>query len=956
MGPGYLEEGKALDLTVENEPFNYALIQGNFRGQVFQCRDSQKALLLDRSNPSGEATYFQIPSFLTAPHLRVERQGGVLSELSLFSIRPLPSSPAEKNKSAMAAPGPGFPPPDKLSYRLLPSSAALNLQGVSRGQIASLYNLSPKLLGRFLPPDRETWVGAPAEIYKPSEKPSKSVERLRYSHIVLPPFLSNTGLDAVKLKLNPEGKKCSEEAIVHVSARDPVDPLRDVIDLSLRLPAAGPAEILLDVRDLVVPAGTPLWLVLASDQKDFGLRYLNGAEVEVWMTETGRTERAERARKEYFSDRLRWVRDSFQGLSHSRPWLSGDVSKIRRQFKLVDELYRLIEDVLRVDPKEPTATAYLGWINPNESPPDFKQPEPSAPDIPRWVFQQEVLVKQFEEVVDWWIKNRQIKTGEMGGGLRSDTGLISNWPGIALMEGPTDRWRDSVRTVLEACYRRGWVTQGLNTRPADALQAYEEGINTVPTALLLDYGNPLLIERLMETARQYERLTGINTAGHRHFRSYFFGATDLVEEGRDAREDIYSQLLWHSGLYLSWYNGNPQTIRWLSEYADALLAHWQKDRYPSLTRGIRFGSDDVISKGLPNPEVTNLLWGVYRLTGNDKYLWLTDKLLKGGNVAQAEMTNGRWLDFVDPESYRGPILDEVRKRNIWDHNLQSDEAGLLARQHDYELTGDKKQIEDYQAALIKHMAQNMLLYTSAEQSTDSIWIPQRATQRARLGGVAHYRNCIYPGNAVSWEGTGGNVAALVTKATAAALKIVVFNSAKTLQDVNLRVWELENGTYEVVEGTDVNGDDQIDVVTRSRTLPLKRHTAIPLALRPRRTTIVDIKQLRKGTPLGELPDLAIGPEDLQYDTALDKGKIIVHNIGGKKSPPFTLVVENENRTVLFKKELGGLEAPTDLKPKTLTVELSGLRAHGARSLIFKLDPVNKVEEITDENNQLRKNL
>src|SRR5439155_14512322 len=389
------------------------------------------------------------------------------------------------------------------------------------------------------------------------------------------------------------------------------------------------------------------------------------------------------------------------------------------------------------------------------------------------------------------------------------------WPGIALMEGPTDRWRDSVRAVLEACYRRGWVTQGLNTRPADALQAYEEGINTVPTALLLDYGNPLLIERLMETARQYERLTGINPAGHRHFRSYVFSATDLAAEGRYAQEDVYSQLLWHPGLYLSWYNGNSQMIRWLSEYADALLAHWQNDRYPSLARGIRFESDEVISKGLPNPEVINLLWGVYRLTGNDKYLWLTDKLLKGGNVAQAEMINGRWLEFVDPEPYRSPILDEVRKRNIWDHNLQSDETGLLARQYDYELTGDKKQVEDYQAALIKHMSQNMLLYTSAEQSAGSIWIPQRATQRDRLGGVAHYRNCIYPGHAISWDGTNGNVAALVTKATPSALKIIVFNTAKTLRDVSLRVWELENGIYEVVEGTDVNGDDQIDGDTTS---------------------------------------------------------------------------------------------------------------------------------------------
>ena len=218
---------------------------------------------------------------------------------------------------------------------------------------------------------------------------------------------------------------------------------------------------------------------------------------------------------------------------------------------------------------------------------------------------------------------------------------------------------------------------------------------------------------------------------------------------------MYSQLIWHPGLYLAWYNHNPLALRWLTEYADALLAHWEKDRYPMLARGIRFFSDEVVSRGLPNAEVVNLMWGVYRLTGNEKYLWLIDTLLKSGNVDRAEVTNGRWLEFVDSGLYRDTLLDEVRKRNIWDHNLQTDETGLLARQYAFELTGEKKQVEDYQAALIKHLSQNMTLYTEAEPSTDAVWLPQRAAQRARLGGVAHFRHCIYPGNAISWEGTDG---------------------------------------------------------------------------------------------------------------------------------------------------------------------------------------------------------
>jgi len=953
QGSGYSDQGQALDLTVANEPFNYFWLQGNLKGQIYQITNGQKIALLDRSQPTGDLSVTRLSSPVTAGHLRVERKDGALSELSLFAIGNAPLI-QRRGEKANQVPASGNSPANRISYRLVSSSDALGLQGISRGQVASLYNLRPKLFGRYLPQDRETWVGVPGELYKSSDKRAGAIGSFRYSHVILPPFLSHTGVDAIKLKLNPDGGKHAEEAAVNLAIRDPIVPMRDLINVNLKLPAEGPTEIVLDFPDVVFPAGAPVWLTLASDQKDFGTNYLNGAEVEIWMTEGGQSERSERSRREYLSERLRLIRSDFQTLSLSRPWITGEAAKIRRQFKLMDELVQCVDDVLRVDPKEPNALAYSGWIRRNDPPSDFKQPELPASDTPRWAFQQEFLMKQFRQILDWWVKHRQAETGEMGGGLSRDTTLVSNWAGVALMQGPAERYRESLRAVLEACYRRELITHGLNSQLLDPLQAYEQGINTIPAALLLDYGNPTLVERLMETAQHYQRLTGINSAGHRHFRSTLFSATELVEEGRTAKEDMYSQLMWQPGLYLTWYNGNPLTLRWLTDYADALLAHWEKDRYPMLARGIRFASDDAVGKGLPNAEVVNLMWGVYRLTGNEKYLWLIDTLLKSGNVDRAEVTNGRWLEFVDSGLDRGPMLDEVRKRNIWDHNLQTDETGLLARQLAFELTGDKKQVEDYQASLIKHLAQNMMLYTEAEPATDAVWLPQRATQRARLGGVAYFRHCIYPGHAISWEGTDGSVTSLVRKASNTALKVIVFNSSKSLQDVTLRVWELENGNYDVVEGTDVNGDDQIDVVTTNRTLPLKRHSGIAVSLRPRRITIVDIKQVRKGTPLWELPDLAIGPEDVQYDAVSDKLKLTIHNIGGSKSPPFQLIVENEKRTSLLKKEIDGLEAPSDLKPKTVTVELAGLRSRGAKSVVIKLDPGNHVEEITNENNQLRK--
>jgi hypothetical protein len=232
-------------------------------------------------------------------------------------------------------------------------------------------------------------------------------------------------------------------------------------------------------------------------------------------------------------------------------------------------------------------------------------------------------------------------------------------------------------------------------------------------------------------------------------------------------------------------------------------------------------------------------------------------------------------------------------------------------------------------------------------------------QRARLGGVAFYNQITFPGHAISWEGAQGNLSAVVLKSTPSHLRLIAFNSGKSLLDVNMRVWELENGTYEVVEGTDVSGndqDDQIDVETTRRQLTLRRFSEIPISLRPLKRTVIDFRQIKKAVPIMTLPDLAIGPSDLEYDPVTDKGVLTIHNIGSTNSPAFSVVVENEKRVVILKKDFPGMNAPVDLLPKRLTMEFSGVRGKGNRLLTFRVDPGNQVDELNEENNQIRKAL
>jgi hypothetical protein len=741
-------------------------------------------------------------------------------------------------------------------------------------------------------------------------------------HLLVLPAATETGIAAVRLRIHG-----SPGEFYYAAVADPVNTARDIVEFDARADS-GTLDLLLEFPPVIAPRASDIVVTVASSAAA-------PFTVEAQLERISPLE----ARPAHVASRLQHIRDSFQMLSEARPWMTigrrKTAASLRRELKLVDELFTLLADVRRADPSNGVANGYWSWINRYEPPPPYAEPAPAEARIPLWAHRQLILLKQFRQIAEWWIDHRQIETGELGGGLGDDTDMIQNWPGIALMDGPSPKIAQSVRKVLEACYARGMVKDGMNTMRTDALHAYEEGMNAYGPAFLLDYGNPVLFERMMQTASHYARLTGINRAGHRHFRSTLYSATDLVEEGFHAREDIYAHLILHPGLYVAWYNGSPDVQKLLAEFGSSLLAHWKTEQYPQFAKTIFFADDRVAGRSSPNTETFNLLWGLYELTGKPEFLHLQRAAVEHGGIGAASSANAPWLAAFDRAGVLKELLAEVERRKIHDHNLQTDQQGLVARVLAWQAGGPRELLDDAHTALVRHMAQNLYLYTEAEQFTDRIWIPTLSTQRERMGGVAHSRNHIWPGHAVSWENTGGEVAALVPEATASVLKIEVFHAGARERRVTLRPWLLEHGDYELA----VTG-------AAPRRVTVKRFTPVELALAPMKGATIEFRQIAKRAPLSGLSDLAIAREEIRDNGGLE---VPVHNIGGAASQPFTVEVLDAAGKRIAQQQGEPLEAPLDLQARVRTVRFPGLRLQPGNAVRV----LQSAEEICDENNRAR---
>jgi len=533
-----------------------------------------------------------------------------------------------------------------------------------------------------------------------------------------------------------------------------------------------------------------------------------------------------------------------------------------------------------------------------------------------------------------------------------------------------EKIKESLVKELDAFYREGMFTNGLPTIQADELHSYEEGIQALGQSLLLDFGDPRQLERAMETSRALLKITGVNSAGHRHFRSSYYSGSKMAEEEPWGWSKPSSILALHPAMMLVDYNGNPQMKKIISELADGFLAHRQKPTGGSLRQSIaiRFADDKEAPNNRGN--VMPVFWAAWKWTGDPKYL----QPFRDQGARALESIPSNALDQLDLRPTWGSEIVTMtragagRQRvgfatpntpNPNSQRLNVPPPNNYAFTHlAWQMTGDKHFLETLYASQIEASAIREYMNTEGSMWIDRIDVPYSELQRARLGGVALTRNSLYPGQAVSWTfqspANEESTAILVPNATQQSLKIIAYNLSQTSVKANMTVWDVDPGQWEMAQGVDTNGDDVIDGDGTTTMMELERSGAIELTLPPGASTVLNLRLVARGISYWARPDLGISNEDVLLRD--NKLSVKVHSLGGVNSLPTTLALLDQNGKVVISTPVPLLEAPADLLPRTTTITIvvpAGLRTDGCSVV---LDPDAKLKEITRLNNRVKLDL
>jgi hypothetical protein len=908
----YVEGGKALTLTLPDEPWNYLEIEGAAYGDIAwkPKADAVDAHISSRAKDQ-ERTFHLFPE---------ERRAGVVTFTNIAQETPIQEIEAFDIGAGAEPAG-----TTKLTYTVKANVAP---------DSPDLDELNAFIAGRFPPAERATVVAVPDGAQTRSRK-ADDQPRLPIVHILIPyelgaappaiPLARSFGygwqnmhdaLDGVAIDL-PALKGSGGETIpLNIQVKDPLWPMRNLMDVSVSVKPGEARTLWLDTRDRLLP-NKSFYITIASGDPAFDAKVLDGMKIRLVFKDR------QEGLKEHIADRFNQVKDNWGYLVEEH------TASLRES--LFRRLVADSTDLLRADPDNRLAREYWNDITyQSEGPLPFTQPKPPA-GVPLWAFRQLEDLKQVRKFINWWIDERQVPFGDFGGGISDDTDLLEQWPALALMGDEPDKIARSHMALADAAYKDHMFTNGLATIQTDELHSYEDGINSNSEEMYIRWGDPKVVERLMTTVAAYPRIIQVNPAGHLHFVTNFYSGSHVFREGPWEWSKYYSYLVTHPGLLMGDFNADPNGRKVVIGLADGLLAHGKQgaDGHWTWADEINWRTDATRGPPLPpNTPPMQLFMAAYGWTGDAKYLQpILEAHARGGNSAIRQV-NPDALALLDHRSDWG--ADAVKKAN---GSKPTDLDRYLA----WETTGDTKYLDELYGEELRFADSHMYMYTEGHWWIDRVEIPSEFLQRTRLGGIALLRNWISPGNTVSWrfdhDADAEKVAILVRGATPTGFTLTAFNTTDAPVTATMTGWNVTAGTWKVSGGGE---------------FPFEKSLGTKVVFPPHETATWTYELVKAGPPTETRADLGIGGDDV-----VRQGRQVtvkVHSLGHVDAPAGTVEVVDKAGKVLASAPTPPLKAPLDEIPKTATVKLALPAGASAKDLFVRVRL--PVPEVTQLNNQV----
>ncbi|MCK4291906.1 MAG: hypothetical protein KAY65_01815 [Planctomycetes bacterium] len=765
-------------------------------------------------------------------------------------------------------------------------------------------------------------------------------------HFVTRPFDKEKGLDCVVMEAEisgPDGR-FSFTGVV----QDPLDPRLDLSWVDFNVSGPGRIRIVFDIPDQVILKGCRLWLTLRFDTDVT----LSGPKF--WLNIVPKKE----ALPEALARRKMLMKTFFSLLSEPRPW--GSFGKRSRDEFFASstyagqcpELFMTIDQCHALAPGDDTVRQYREWVYlRNLDKLSELSPPPRPPKgVPAWAWYPRMAWLEVRRIADWWLTERLVPTGEFGGRVGDDSDFYQQFADLPFFEtgGVAARMVDSAARMAELADKKN-LREGININATDALHAYEEGINHLALMARWFYGDPIYLERCMDSARNMEKLTIVTEDGRRHFRdSERMGLADLTRPRRPRVDGHADPLMWHTALQLADYNRNPRALKILREWADTWLNFMKPGQWATavevLTGKVVSSQKDRPLYGGYRTQATTFTW-LYALTGDKRYI---GPFLHYYRQGKANYPADGYLADV----YALGGLDELDRKTL-DRLADYNPALALYVKADFDALATaaigRARSSSQHIGTLYDARRWPDMYTTTHQFTDRIF-PNLLGHAsvAYLGGFCR-RNKFNPTLAVSWEGFGTDYAAIVHLNRQDCLRAVVYSFADKPMLGELRVWALQHGVYRVTIAREAGSDGFRDIVNPDGPpiRELAKGDAIKLILGPKALTVIEIEQIKKLAPIFGRADLAIAAREVRIEA--NTLTATAHNLGSAEVPDVVAAVVDADGRTIVRKSLGKLAGPLDLVPKRLGFTLE-LPRKASKGWTLMLDPQRRVAEIYEGNN------
>ncbi|MGQ9651331.1 MAG: hypothetical protein ACUVXJ_14575, partial [Phycisphaerae bacterium] len=600
-------------------------------------------------------------------------------------------------------------------------------------------------------------------------------------------------------------------------------------------------------------------------------------------------------------------------------------------------------------------------------------------DGPAWARHlQESLARQ-QAVLRWWFTERQLPDGQLGGGWGDDVEILRGWVPIACITTAAEPAVAGIERLAQGVWDHV-LKDGYDPFPGDVEHSAEPSCDSLPTMIVLRYGDPLWLERNLRSAKTVrEKFMDLNERGFLQFMSRDFG-TDGVKRGLGNGGDSgYHARATKHFIYLGWYGvpeGRDAFVQWCDTWRDATMRQIgpKPAGFPPAT--LWFPSGDIAppdgkpwydehrnSYGFPGLPVMiyESFTTAYLLTNDRKFLdplqSMMDKATAGplhkGDPKlppdHIENLMAQWSHMASAD-----VLSPYRLltgERVYDEYILRMASPTQRYMVDYDLPRYARTFEKTANSLRYNWTQ----LTSEILQTDRAGLVGSAEVfGAYTGAVCSFRDSKPPTISVTYDTPDLNFAAVVTETTAQRLRVMFYNFNAEPMRVGLRPWRLTPGIYVLNAGRPVPGEYDFQkryTWTGSTEVEhLHRGTPIWVEVPSHKEWVVDLRLRKTIERPAVLPDLAIASRDIQ----VKDGKVVVrvHNIGGAAAAAFKVVAEAKDGnkwTQVADAEVDGLPAIRNFEPSVREVALNidPARFAGVR---IRLDPHEKVEELYELNN------